>query len=600
MGNLNETRVVLGSLRYKSASDTNLQFKVPLVQTAKENVEYDRSIDINLQQVYDDERQSSEIFRPTCKFTLLFKNAYSGYTNYPPLENNLYYVNEREAAVAQCGGNAATVSWTGFPQYNEFDFIRTDYNVNGYTQPPNNHLNFVTKSASSYNWNFFMSYPFENDENKKLEAIDKDSGQSFVWTSGDGIPFIINSSTYNGQNIISFKCPMKHGLTNGEYVKLNFTYNGNDTFQVYSLGNGKSGSDLYIFNLFNVGFTGTTFSNGVKGTFKRVVNIQNTGDTTSIYYVRRHKILTNSDDAALVKAAFDLNIFGNRKKYESSGFTPNQQSRVSVKEGSQCYTLSFNKDINISSIRDNLKRPITELFFTVMWKGYFGLMFGTKKTNGVDYNGLKEGFEFNLPLTPTNPKLPQNWWSTTNSKSDTNFTVDVYNTVVGSTGGPNNGPIPFTYIRSLKEGDTLDGDLCEWNESEQVERVISKLYHKFTYNPFVFDSPITGQSPTNLFGYYYQPHYSLQIRAYSDYIESGRKQDTEGIPDYSYFSEKDDSFIWRDIYPYGFINNGIGVNYPFMNGTHYPYQDIVFRIIPEGTNYNEQLLIADPIEDPCE
>ena len=33
-----EYRVVLGSLRYKSAPDLNLLFKVPLVQTYKENV----------------------------------------------------------------------------------------------------------------------------------------------------------------------------------------------------------------------------------------------------------------------------------------------------------------------------------------------------------------------------------------------------------------------------------------------------------------------------------------------------------------------------------------------------------------------------------
>ena len=54
MGNRIDTRVVLGSLRYKSAPDTNLMFNVPLVQTNKENVEFDRNINIDLQQVFDD------------------------------------------------------------------------------------------------------------------------------------------------------------------------------------------------------------------------------------------------------------------------------------------------------------------------------------------------------------------------------------------------------------------------------------------------------------------------------------------------------------------------------------------------------------------
>ena len=97
-------------------------------------------------------------------------------------------------AALQCQTNANAVSWSGLPQYNEFDFIRTDYNVSGYTQPPNNHISFTNKSASTYNWNFFVSYPFQNDFTKQLSAIDGNSGQVFNWTSGDGIPFIIESN----------------------------------------------------------------------------------------------------------------------------------------------------------------------------------------------------------------------------------------------------------------------------------------------------------------------------------------------------------------------------------------------------------------------
>ncbi len=596
MGNRIDTRVVLGSLRYKSAPDTTLGFKVPFIQTFKENVEFDRSINISLEQVYDDERQASTTFRPTGKFTLLFKNSYSGFTNYTPFENNLYYLNEEAATISQCQTSPQTVSWTGLPQYNEFDFVRTDYNIVGYTQPPNNHITFISKSASTYNWNFFMSYAYENDYNKYMEAIEPKSGQLLQWTCGDGIPFVVFNTTYKGLDIVALRCPVKHGMLVGEFVKLSFNYFGTDTFQVYSLGDGASGSDEYVVNIINVGFLGGTFSNGVEGTFKRIIDINNPNDTTSEYYVRKHKILTNSGDAVMVNAGFDLNIFGDSKKYESSGYTPNQTARVSIKEGSQCYTLTFNTDINISPLLDNQKRPITELFFTTMWKGYFGLMFGRKKSNGVDYIGLKQGYEFNLPLIGSQPSP---WWDGFNSDSDTPFPVDVYNTNMGNTGGPNGGPIPFTYIRSLKKDDVLDGDFCEWNDSEQYERVVSNLFHKFTFNRYMFSM---DQVPTtNPFGYYYQPHTPIKLRVYSDYIESGDKRFVADIPDYSYFSEKDNQFIWRDIYPYGFIDSsGLGITYPFMNGTHYPYQDIIFRIIPEGTNYKEQILINDPVIDPCE
>ena len=85
-----ENRVVLGSLRYKSAPNINLLFQVPLVQTYKENVEFDRTVSINLQQIYDDERQASTTFRPIGKLSLLFNNVYMGTTNYYPYKSSLY------------------------------------------------------------------------------------------------------------------------------------------------------------------------------------------------------------------------------------------------------------------------------------------------------------------------------------------------------------------------------------------------------------------------------------------------------------------------------------------------------------------------------
>lgn len=596
---MNQIQILLNTAKYKSAPDSDSLVGFSLYETSKEIIEFDRSIDINLQQVFDQERQNSTTFRPTAKFTLLFLNSYSGYTTYTPLNNNLYYVNEEISKAAVCGWNTNNVYWSGFPQYNEFDFIRTDYDLSGYTKPPNNHINFVQKSATTYNWNFFLSYPFENDYNKKLEAIDEETGVLISWESGDGIPFVVKKSTYNGRDIISFRCPMKHGLTIGEYVNLSFNYNGQSLFQVDFLGNNKFESDEYIFNIYDVGFTGNTFNNGTIGTFKRVTNPRNSGETTSKYYIRKHKIITDINDSVLTKTGFDLNIFGNKRKYESSGFTPNKISRISTKEGAQCYNLSFNRDIDINNLIDNQKRPITELFFTTIWKGYFGLMFGTKKSNGVDYVGLKQGYEFNLPLNP-NTNTPTTWWSKNNTKSDTNFIVDVYNTSMGAIGGPNNGPIPFTYIRTPQSGDTLDGDFCEWNDYEQTERVISDLYHKFTYNPFVFKTSIPNQTPLNPFGFYYKPNTSITLKVYSDYIENGDKKTTIGIPNYAFFSQNDNSFIWRDIYPYGYIQNGIGVDYPFLNGSHYPYKDITFRIIPEGTNYEQQIIVEEPIIDPCE
>jgi hypothetical protein len=146
-------------------------------------------------------------------------------------------------------------------------------------------------------------------------------------------------------------------------------------------------------------------------------------------------------------------------------------------------------------------------------------------------------------------------------------------------GGPSNGPLIFKYMESLKEGDVLDGGFYEWNDYEQTERLISEMNHKFTFNPFVFNIGCCGTciiKCDNQLGYYYKPHSKMKIREFSDYIETGSINNMVDVPDYAYFSTTYNSFIWRDIYTYGFKDtNKNGVDYPFLNGKHYPYENFV-------------------------
>ena len=610
MGNRDDIRIVLGSLRYKTATNTNLSIPAPLVQTAKTLQEFDRSIDINLAQLFQDEREKSTVFRPVCKFMLVFDNAYSGNCPYTPLENTLYYVNSAENVVNQCKTSPDNVPWDGYPQYNEFDFVRNDYNVSGYTTPDSNgmvHVNFVSKSASTYNWNHFISYPYLNLPGKQLYYYDSITFSTNQFLAYEGIPYVLNITdgngndlSMNGNRIIRFRCPMKHGLSVGEYVKIkNKNNNFEDTFQVYSLGNGLPGYDEYVFNIYNIGYTSNPFSDDDYGNFRRIINNENPDDTISEYYVVKHKIITNVNDAALVNAGFEQNVFGDNKKFESSGYTPNRVSRVSVKEGAKSYTLSFNKDIDVSMLRDNHKRPISELYVTTIWKGYFGLMFN----DGVK---LKQGFDFNLPLLDNGAVNPL--WK--NTLSNTTFPIDNYIGPNYDTQNP--GTIQFNYVRSFQSGDTIDGDFYEWNNFEQKERLLSEIYHKMTYKDLVFKVPSVfhiNDSSTGRYGYYYRPHNKMTLRVFSDYIETGDIRNTVDIPDYSYFSTTYNSFIWRDIYEYGFKDaENNGVNYPFLNGTHYPYGNFIFRIIPEGTTYKESdryyyatlYGAAEPKNDECE
>jgi len=583
-----DSKIVLGKKRFQNSFNVTESEKVTLSQTAKEFVEYDRAIDVSLPQIFDDERQQSTVFRPTTKYSFIFKNQYSGSTNYQPYIDYLYYVNLDSIAIQTACNQNTNNTWYGYPQYTEFDLIRNDNDKIGYTTGGlgNEHQQFLNKSATTYNWTHYASYAYSNNPNKQLTANDTQTLTTWNWTAGDGIPFIITS---NADSNIEFRCPMKHGLKEGEHVELSIDYNGENIFTIEFLGNGGDGSEYYYFNIYNIGYLGNTFDVGTIGTFKRVLDVDNLTETTSKYYVRQHKILTNVEDCVLTRTAFDNNIFSLKTQYEKPIYggtplalvTPTTLPRTSILEGSQNYTLSFNKDIDLSTLIDNQKRPVTELFFTTIWKGYWGWT-----------NKLKQGHEFNTPLFF---QIPSTWWDQNNPQSNTNILTQQYS----SNQLPAEGP--FTYMSNLNEGDIIDGDYCEWNDFEQSERVISRYVNKITFNQNYFVQNL-GALPDNTFGYYYYPHNPITIQVYSSYIEeSDSSIDLEGMPDYAFYSNASNSFRWRDIYPFGFIDNdGLGVDYPFTNGKHYPYTNTIFRVFPEGIglpNINE---IADPTIDECE
>ena len=603
------TRIIESTQRYKSAPLSDQFVNVPLQQSMKELVEFDRSVDLSLIAVFDQERQESTIIRPVTKFTLLFENAFTGSTTYVPFRDNLYYTNSLQNSIDFFPlGNVATpittnqtIPWDGFPQYPEFDFIRTDFDVLGYTAGPGRHLDFKSVSATTYNWSHYVSYAYANDPNKPLYAVEPQSQISWNWTAGDGIPYYITIGSDELTSTIQFKCPVAHGLSIGQFVLLSTNYNNNSFFQVSSLGNGGSGSEVFIFGIQNVGYTGNTFLTLSQGTFRRVIDATNSADTISSYYIRKHRILTNPDCTVLANAGYEKNVYNDKTKCEVAALTPNQKQRTSVKEGSRSYSLSFNCDIDINGLRDNQNRPVSYLYFTTIWRGYFGW---TQK--------LKQGWEFNTFLDVGKPQL---WWDQNNLDSNTNVNQSQYFSLT------NQGP--FLYNDLYSSGNTLDGDFCEWNNFEQRERVISLYQHKITYNDNWFGLNLPSLPTTNQYGYFYRPHNPIQIRAFSSYIEESTDENIVNLPDYAYYSTLNSSFRWRDLYPYGFLSSdGVGVDYPFLNNAHYPFIDTVFRITPENytvpsdyatptnpellNNYqggkvpNDISVIVDPLVDGCD
>lgn len=573
---LGDVKILRNQNRFKGAPEQDYLIQVPLESQEREIIEGDRNVYLSQTSQFEEERQSSNVFRIGGKIVNIFDNGVSGYTSYTPFGNNLFYINGVEAKTINANQNPPQISaWKGYVQFDEFTFYRTS-GISG-------HIPFYNKSASTYNWNIYVSYPVSGDTEQQMRYENTQFSAVTYFQASDGVPFVLQNTNPDGKSLVTFYCGVSHNLQIGEFVELSISSNGTNYFQVESLGDQYFGSEDKIFSIYNIGYT--AFTNNSTGTFKRVLDINNTGETTSQYYVRRHKILTSESDYDLTKLGFENNAFSNKKQLEYSALTPNGVSRVSVKDGSQTCGFTFTKDIDTSELLDNQGRPLSELFVTIMQKGYMGY-FNKPYSNG--YPGLLIGWDFNFL-----DGKDDIWW---NAASPTNKDLGL------STSSYNFSGKTFYYNNPLEIGDIISGDFCEWNDFVMTETVLSKMMHKFSYNPLIFSnsSPLNYES-----GYFYQPHFSVPIRAFSTYIEVGAKETVDFIPDWSFYSETERQWRWRDLYPYGYIDtDGVGVDSPFLNDAHYPFSDILFLQVPTSfyRNINRPLVdyIVDPYIDGCE
>jgi hypothetical protein len=586
---MDTTKIVLGSKRFKSAIDEDILLNPILEQNQREILEGDRTSTVNMIDLFNTERQKSTTFRFTINVDYLYENNLTGISNYSEFENNLYYVNNTYQSV-----------FSGYPQSHEFDLIRDDTD--------NTHIPFITKSATTYNWNYYLTYPFRNNNTKTLQYIDTTNNLS--WIVSRGILGFIQSGDINGVGVIQITSPIKHGLNEGEYVSLEginnaeqFTFNNTNIYEVYSIGNNVYDSNEYVFNIINVGYPPSLFTNSAI-LFKRILNVENPNESVSKYYIREYKVLTNLSGMTLTNNGYQENSFKTDKKYEFSALTPNNVSRISIRNRNKTYNITNNDDLDISGLVDNNGKPITEVSLTFIHKGYMGwfnlpnqLPNPTSLPN-ITLPSLKGGWSFNL----TN-SLPNSWWNRDNTLSDTEILTRWYQ---------QNG-YTFFYNDELKFGDIIEGEFCEYNDYEQKERIISEYYHKIRFNHNLFN---TLTNPNESPGYYYQVHFPIKIKSFSSYIETSEILNTDDvpsylsysdelltdIPSYAFYSNFENKWIWRDIYEYGFIDNdGVGADYPYLNKTHYPYQSIVFRLIPDESNFKGfGDIITQPITDNCE
>lgn len=340
--------------------------------------------------------------------------------------------------------------------------------------------------------------------------------------SFDDINFL---NTVTGDTIVT--CDFTGGTTSGDHLRVYTTTPINILQNDYvDIRTGIVPDDIngvfFVTHTFSTGDTTYSFVIDLDlglppgTTQNKTMFLRRLDGTPCEYYIRRYKVLTDLKDYEVYAAAFSTNIFSDD---------------ISNKN----FLFHFNKDIDVGDIRDNLGRPISELYLTV-----------TKRAGSQTFNfsPVTSSFEENKTILKTTDDL--------NIETLSNW-------VLGDCGSV-----------EKNELDEHVGDFVEYDSLDLRERVISRVIHRFAP---IRDLPDNNFDGGNGEGYYYYPHNIIKIRTYSDVLETEIDPENSIYPDYAknYF---DGSVAWRDLLSIGYFEDGEnGVNYPFLNGCHYIYNN---------------------------
>jgi len=571
-------RIILPEKRYEKAPTEDMSLSVKLQGKRKLLTNDERDTVLNVAKLFDEERQDSDIYKIHGKIKMIFRNMYSGWTSYRPLNDKLYILDD-----------GSSYRFYGYMPYDEFAFLRKDVlreepvvptldeiglsTFDGFNTTivgDTTHNTITSLDSSKFNWNLYLSYIDSQDTGHTMTyTLSDETSLSFV--SEDGIPFRVNYiKPY--YRLIS---PVEHGMNQGEYIIID-----DYPYYVNLLGNENYNSEKYVINILKsqvpVGETGLTSNVIVTG--KRCTDKNNLTGTTSQYYVHKHKTLTDVDGYILDKAGFESPIWEDEKKLVFENIYGDNNVLVE-RNRMESLLYDFKEPFVLTGLTNNLGYLPTEVYVSVI----------LRNSNGYFEYPPKVGYSFNFHDT-----YVDDHFDGSNSQETTLVGTTFYREADGD-------PYWFTSGSSVPIGTELTGAFIEYNPIEMKERIISESIYKFYTNIDNFDygqtgytSTFTGATLTNPFGYFYQPHYRVKLRELSPYVETSDVYEIENLPQNAKYFGVDGLWKWRDLYKHGYTDDlGNGTDYPFINNIHYIKNDINFYLKNEQIYQNKPTDLSD-------
>lgn len=367
------------------------------------------------------------------------------------------------------------------------------------------------------NWELTITYPYASDKTHYM--------------INGGIIMVSKKSAFVGGKLMTaIGLPIKHNFFTGSLVRITGT-NFDGDYEVKRLGLDDGSFKDYYFCI-DVELSTVTLDNDsrVKKVYK--------GFECEYYFRRFKKVKTRStnvieqDDYEIYKLAFSENVYAD----------PITQ-------------FVFNEDIDVSGLVDNLNRPLSELYLTVV----------KTDSNGI-FTSVSSGIEA--------PDIAEIRNSFSNSYFKDIPVIQLIHTVTNSISVPTS----YTPLESNLTINNMDfyGDVVEYNKATLNETILAPVMHRF--NTLIRETngnQIAGGPRPE--GYFYSAHHQMKIREFSVYIEQGDKN-TVDMPNYA-VDLGDGRHIWRDLLEIGATDVDVNrLNYPFGNGAHYLYQSYCFDV----------------------
>jgi len=329
---------ILNSVKSQREDDKNESVNLTLnskTKTVDENV-VTKILSTNLQ--FEEERNSSSIYR-------IYGNIKSIVSNVLFNDNLKIYRKDGKTNSTYTSRNDITEKdgWIGYID-NDSDTAQSysksnkDFGDNKSSlcqlipfDPGYDRLKFDDPDGKP-NYMVKVTYPYDTED---ITLIENDSGI----TLSDGIPFIsIQEKLIQTISYTVFNTPINHGLKVGDTVKLfGIGERSDESFIVTQVGNENNINKERSF-VVAIEFGDVQFNKGVSRFAREVDGV------LSQYYVRKYKTLTDGfKDYDRYPAAFAQSYFGD----EEVGF-------------------NFTKDIDVSGKVDNLGRPLSELFLSII------------------------------------------------------------------------------------------------------------------------------------------------------------------------------------------------------------------------------------------